>query len=212
MFTGIVEEIGVVDRIDLSGTAPLRIGCRTVLGGTHIGDSIAVNGVCLTVTELSDDGFSADLQPVTRRLSNLDALRPGAEVNLERSVAADGRFGGHYVQGHIDGVARVVASTGEGPSLLVRLAIPSDLLRLVVDRGFIAVDGASLTVVRLLPDGIEVSLVDHTQESITLSSKRPGDVVNIEVDVIAKYVERLLGVQPGSHEQTMQLLRRTGFA
>ena len=210
MFTGIVEEIGVVDRIDLSGTAPLRIRCHTVLGGTRIGDSIAVNGVCLTVTDLSEAGFSADLQPVTRRLSNLGALRPGAEVNLERSVAADGRFGGHYVQGHVDGVARVVTSTGEGPSLLVRLAMPSDLLRLVVERGFVAVDGASLTVVRLLPGGIEVSLVDHTQASITLSNKHPGDRVNIEIDVIAKYVERLLGVQPET-DPAMQLLRRTGF-
>ncbi len=210
MFTGIVEEIGVVERIDLSGTAPLSIRCRTVLDGTRIGDSIAVNGVCLTVTKVFDSGFSADLQPVTRRLSNLGTLRSGAEVNLERSVAADGRFGGHYVQGHVDGVARVVASTGEGPSLLVRLAMPSELLRLVVERGFIAVDGASLTVMRLLPDGIEVSLVDHTQESITLSNKGPGDRVNIEVDVIAKYVERLLGAQPES-DRTMQLLRRTGF-
>lgn len=211
MFTGIVEEIGTIERISTSGTAPLQIRCHTVLGGARPGDSIAVNGVCLTVTSLSGEGFTADLQPVTRRLSNLGAVRAGDRVNLERSVAAGERLGGHYVQGHIDGVARIVSLTGEGSAMLVRLAVPSESLRYVVERGFIAADGASLTVMRLWPDGIEVSLVDHTQESITLTRKRPGDRVNIEVDVIAKYVERLLGATPGS-DGTMDLLRRSGFA
>jgi riboflavin synthase len=211
MFTGIVEEIGIVQRLAATGTSPLRIACRTVLEGTRIGDSIAVNGVCLTVTGLFDDGFTADLQPVTRRLSNLGTLRPGDGVNLERSVAAGQRLGGHYVQGHVDGVARVASVIGEGASVLVRLALPSDLLRYVVERGFIAVDGASLTVMRVWPDGVEVSLVYHTQQFITLPRKRPGDHVNIETDVIAKYVERLAGAATPD-EDTMDLMRRTGFA
>lgn len=163
MFTGIVEEIGTIERIDLSGTAPLLIRCDRVLGGTHPGDSIAVNGVCLTVTDLHDHAFTADLQPVTLRLSNLGTLRAGDPVNLERSVGVDRRFGGHYVQGHIDGVARIVTVNGDGPSIVVRLALPPELQRYVVERGFLAVDGASLTVVRLRSDGVEVSLVYHTQ-------------------------------------------------
>lgn len=211
MFTGIVEEIGTVEHIALSGTVPLRIRCHTVLEETRIGDSIAVNGVCLTVADLFGDGFTADLQPVTRRLSSLGTLRTGDGVNLERSVGAGQRFGGHYVQGHIDGVARIVSVTEEGPSILVRLALPPDLLRYVVERGFITVDGASLTVMRLWPDGVEVSLVYHTQQAITLARKRPGDQVNIEIDVIAKYVERLLRATSGS-DSTMDLLRRSGFA
>lgn len=211
MFTGIVEEIGVIERLSQAGTAPLRIRCRTVLDGTRIGDSIAVNGVCLTVTRLFDDGFVADLQPVTRRLSNLGGLRVGDGINLERSIAAGDRLGGHYVQGHIDGVARIVRLVGEGPAMLIRLALPPELLRYVVERGFIAVDGASLTVMRLWPDGAEVSLVDHTQQSITLPQKCPGDQVNIEVDVLAKYVERMLGSSP-TGDISMDVLRRNGFA
>jgi len=211
MFTGIIEEIGSIERISQAGTASLRIHCRSVLGGTHVGDSIAVNGVCLTVIHLFDDGFMADLQPVTRRLSNLGGLRIDGAVNLERSVAAGDRLGGHYVQGHIDGVARIVSLVGEGPAMLIRLALPPDLLRYVVERGFIAVDGASLTVMRLRPDGAEVSLVDHTQQSITLPQKRPGDQVNVEVDVLAKYVERLLGQSPAD-DISMDVLRRNGFA
>jgi riboflavin synthase len=211
MFTGIIEEIGGVQRISQTGASPLRIRCRKVLEGTRMGDSIAVNGVCLTVSELFDDGFTADLQPVTLRLSNLGTLRIGDGVNLERSVGIGQRFGGHYVQGHIDGVARIVRLVGEGASILVRLALPGDLLRYVVERGFLTVDGASLTVMRVWPDGVEVSLVYHTQQSITLSRKRPGDRVNIETDVIAKYVERLVGATPTA-DITSDLLRRSGFA
>jgi riboflavin synthase len=211
MFTGIIEEIGSVQRISHTGASPSRIRCQKVLEGTRIGDSIAVNGVCLTVSELFDDSFTADLQPVTLRLSNLGSVRVGDGVNLERSVGIGERFGGHYVQGHIDGVARVVSLIGEGTSILVRLALPLELLRYVVERVFITVDGASLTVMRVWPDGVEVSLVYHTQQSITLPHKRSGDRVNIETDVIAKYVERLVGAAPAD-DSTMDLLRRTGYA
>ncbi len=145
------------------------------------------------------------------RRSNLGALRIGDPVNLERSLAAGQRMGGHYVQGHVDGVGRVVSAVGEGPSIVVRLAAPAELLRYVVERSFVAVDGASLTVVRLRPDGFDVSLVYHTQQAITLPGKRPGTLVNVEVDVVGKYVERLVGDSTGQG-LTLDLLRRAGFA
>ncbi len=213
MFTGIVEEIGTISPASQTGTGALHIRCKTVMKRTGIGDSIAVNGVCLTVTSLRDDGFTADLQPVTRRLSNLGTLSAGNDVNLERSVGVGQRFGGHYVQGHIDGTARIDRVLGEGSSLLVRLTMSGDLLRYVVERGFITVDGASLTVMRLWPTGAEVSLVYHTQHTITLSRKRAGDRVNIEVDVFAKYVERLVGASAGAGgDISMDFLHRNGFA
>ena len=213
MFTGIVEEIGTIGPASQTGTGALHIRCQTVMERTGIGDSIAVNGVCLTVTRLRDDGFTADLQPVTRRLSNLGTLSAGNDVNLERSVGVGQRFGGHYVKGHIDGTARIDRVLGEGFSLLVRLTMSGDLLRYVVKRGFITVDGASLTVMRLWPDGVEVSLVYHTQHTITLSRKRAGDRVNFEVDVFAKYVERLVGASGSAGgDISMDFLHRNGFA
>lgn len=211
MFTGIVEEIGTVARIDLTGRAPLVIRCRTVLAGTRLGDSIAVNGVCLTVAAQDEHGFTANVQPVTLRQSNLGTLRVGDAVNLERSVAAGQRLGGHYVQGHVDGVGRVVRAVGEGPSVVIRLTVPPDLMRYVVERGFVAVDGASLTVVQLWPDGFDVSLVYHTQQTITLPQKRPAALVNIEVDVVGKYVERLMKSASGQ-DVSLDLLHRSGFA
>lgn len=213
MFTGIVEEIGTIGPLSHTGTNALDIRCQTVMERTGIGDSIAVNGVCLTVTRLRDDGFTADLQPVTRRLSNLGGLSAGDCVNLERSIGIGQRFGGHYVQGHIDGTARIARILGEGSSLLVRLTMSGDLLRYVVERGFVTVDGASLTVMRVWPDGVEVSLVYQTQHTITLSRKRAGERVNIEVDVFAKYVERLIGASAGAGGTiSMDFLHRNGFA
>lgn len=213
MFTGIVEEIGTIGPASQTGTGALRVRCQTVMERTGVGDSIAVNGVCLTVASLRDDGFTADLQPATQRLSNLGTLSAGEYVNLERSVGVRQRFGGHYVQGHIDGTARIDRVLGEGSSLLVRLTMSSDYLRYVVERGFITVDGASLTVMRLWPDGAEVSLVYHTQHTITLSRKRAGDRVNIEVDVFAKYVERLVGASASAGgDISMDFLHRNGFA
>lgn len=212
MFSGIVEEIGtVVCLTQHGGDTTLTIRCRTALEGTRLGDSIAVNGVCLTVSALADDAFAANVQPVTLRLSNLGDLRPGSPVHLERSVPVGGRIGGHYVQGHVDGTGRIVSQTPEGAAVIVRLTAPPEVHRYLVRRGFIAVDGASLTVMDVLPDGFTVSLVTHTQNHTTLARKRPGERVNLEVDVIAKYVERLCG-----HERTgevdWELLRRAGFA
>ena len=212
MFSGIVEEVGTVAALDRGGgDNALTVRCRTVLDGTRVGDSISVNGVCLTVTALTSDAFQANLQPVTLRLSNLGDLRPGDPVNLERSVQVGGRIGGHYVQGHVDVVGRIVAMRGGGEAIVVRIAVAEEIRRYVVERGFIAVDGASLTVMELHPDGFSVSLVYHTQQHITLPSRPVGSRVNLEVDVVAKYIERLLG-RGRPRDLDMDVLRRAGFA
>lgn len=212
MFSGIVEEIGRIERANqTSAGLALTIACRQVLEGSQLGDSIAVDGVCLTVAEMDSTGFMADIQPVTARLSTLGGKRAGGRVNLERSVASGGRIGGHYVQGHIDGVGRVSGKRGDGASVVVDLSVPDEVLRYVVERGFMAVDGASLTVMTLRPGGLSVSLVYHTQQHITLADLPVGAPVNLEVDVIAKYVERLAAPYR-SDGVTMETLRRAGFA
>ena len=211
MFSGIVEEIGHIIALNRgSGDNALAVRCAAVLEGTRVGDSISVNGVCLTVVKIRADSFVANLQPVTLSLSNLGALGSGDPVNLERSVEVGGRLGGHYVQGHVDGVGRIAARHGQGKALLVRISAPDDVMRYVVERGFIAVDGASLTVIEVQHHSFVVSLVYHTQQNITLADLRIGAAVNLEVDVIAKYVERLVG--RASSEVDMDLLRRSGFA
>lgn len=213
MFSGIVEEIGTIKRATMGNRVALVVQCATILEGTRLGDSIAVNGVCLTVAALDEDTFTADVQPVTLRRSNLSTLRAGSRVNLERSVAVGQRIGGHYVQGHVDGTGRIVRRQGEGSALVVHIAAPTDILRYVVERGFIAVDGASLTVAALHANGFEVSLVYHTQQHIILSGATVGEMVNLEIDVIAKYVERL---RPGGGAErgdlSVELLQRHGFA
>ncbi len=212
MFTGIVEEIGVVRAVQPieGGGRRLWIGCRTVLEGTRLGDSIAVDGVCLTVAERSERDIAVELQPVTVRRTTLGRLAVGDAVNLERALAVGGRFGGHYVQGHVDGVGTITASFRDGPALIVRIAAPPELMRYIVERGFIAVDGASLTVQRKLAGEFEVSLVTYTQEHITLSRKRVGAAVNLEVDIIAKYVEQFLRLAMSS-ELSLESLQRAGF-
>jgi len=184
MFTGIVEEMGHVQSFDGSR---LRIGARTVLSDVHLGDSIAVNGCCLTVVEMSDDWWEADVSQETMDRTSLRAAAPGSPVNLERSVKLQDRLGGHLVQGHVDAVGEVVQPV---PDLQVR--IPSGLLRYVVEKGSITVDGVSLTVVKPLDDGFTVAVIPHTAAVTSLGAKQPGDPVNIEVDVLAKYVERLV--------------------
>ncbi len=193
MFTGIVEEIGTVRKVERrSGGQTFWIGCRTVLEGTRVGDSIAVNGVCLTVTSLSDDGFTCDAMPETLKRTNLGDLRPGDGVNLERALAVGARMGGHFVQGHVDGLAEVVAVRRVGEALLYTFRIPRELARYVAEKGFVAVDGVSLTAFDVGPETFTVSLVRHTQEHITLPRHGVGYRANLEVDILAKYLERLL--------------------
>lgn len=184
MFTGIVEELGTIDSFE---PARIVVEAHTVLDGVRLGDSIAVNGCCLTVVEAGSDWFAADVSAETVARTSLAETTPGSPVNLERAVRADARLGGHLVQGHVDGVGEVVDPV---PDLRVRLA--PHLLRYVVEKGSVAVDGVSLTVVAALDDGFTAAIIPHTAEVTTLGARRPGDLVNIEVDVMAKYTERLV--------------------
>lgn len=216
MFTGIVEEVGAVRHV-VSGQSSGEIAIRAgrVLEGTQVGDSIAVNGLCLTVTSLSADGFTADVMPETLRRSSLGQLRAGDQVNLERAMAADGRFGGHIVSGHIDGVGQITQQRREGNAVWVRIQAPADILRLIVEKGSIAIDGISLTVAAVSDVDFQVSIIPHTGSETTLLTKRPGDVVNLENDVIGKYVQRLMlsAASPQTVESsiTLEFLAENGF-
>ncbi len=192
MFTGLIEEIGIVRRVVGGPAFRLTIEARTVLEGTRPGDSIAVNGVCLTVAALDGHSFQAEVMPETLRQSNLGRLEPGHPVNLERALTPSGRLGGHLVQGHVDGMGRILEKRPEGEALWVTIAAPPEVGRYLVPRAFIAVDGASLTVARVEGERFSVSLVPYTQAHITLPRQPVGYAVNLEVDIVAKYVERLL--------------------
>ena len=197
MFTGIVEELGEVAGIEHRGDAA-RLTIRGSTQGTSLGESIAVNGVCLTVTDIMDGTFTADVMGETLDRSGLGALAPGAPVNLERSVRLADRLGGHLVQGHVDATATIMSRTPAAHWDQVRISLPGKISRYVVEKGSIAVDGISLTVSALSPPGdeaagwFEVCLIPETLKRTTLGIREPGDTVNLEVDVIAKYVERLL--------------------
>ncbi|GAA2359724.1 MULTISPECIES: riboflavin synthase [Streptomyces] len=202
MFTGIVEELGEVTAVETLGdSARLRLRGPLVSEGAALGDSIAVNGVCLTVTGTEDGAFTADVMAETLRRSSLGALSTGSRVNLERPLALGGRLGGHLVQGHVDGTGTLLAREPAEHWELVTLSLPAELARYVVDKGSITVDGVSLTVVEAGEDRFTVSLIPTTLALTTLGLKQPGDPVNLEVDVIAKYVERMVrtgGAQPGA--------------
>ncbi len=196
MFTGIVEELGTVRSVSGGGqSAVLTIEASKVLEGSKIGDSIAVNGVCLTVTSMTSRQFCADVMAETLRRSSLGALKRGSRVNLERALAADGRFGGHIVSGHIDGVGTIASMTPEGNAVWVEIRTPERLLKYIVEKGSIAIDGISLTVAKVTDTGFSVSVIPHTGSETTLLQKKTGAVVNLENDIIGKYVERLLYFQ-----------------
>lgn len=193
MFTGIVEEVGTVQAIDLErAQGGLVVAARAVLTGTHIGDSMAVNGACLTVTEVSSNQFAVGVMPETLRRTNLAGLEVGDGVNLERALRPDARLGGHFVQGHVDGTGRVVSVQPDGPALAVRIETSAEVLRYVVEKGFVAVDGVSLTVTGVDEQGFGVALVSYTQEHIAPGLLQTGHVANLEVDILAKYVEKLV--------------------
>ena len=194
MFTGIVEEIGTLRQvISGSSSGSIRISAKKVLENTKIGDSIAVNGVCLTVTSLSSDGFTADVMPETLRRTNLGSLKSGAPVDLERAMAADGRFGGHLVSGHIDGTGTIASLKNEGNAVWVQIKAPGPILQLIVEKGSITIDGISLTVASVSEDSFQVSVIPHTGSETILLRKKVGDMVNLENDIVAKYVQHLLG-------------------
>ena len=189
MFTGIVEEIGRVQSVSSGG---LVISVSRELADLRVSDSISVNGACLTVTSRDEDSFSVDVVPETLRRTNLGALRSGDPVDLERSLAVDGRFGGHVVQGHVDATGAIESVAQEGEALLLRFRAPPSIMRYVVEKGFIAVDGVSLTVVDCDDRSFSVTVIPFTRDNTILGSKAAGDAVNLEADIMAKYVERLL--------------------
>jgi riboflavin synthase len=194
MFTGIVEDLGEVESIEYEGDfARIRIRSATVTEDARPGDSIAVNGVCLTVTSYDAEGFVADVMGETLRLTSLKGIAPGTKVNLERSVRLTDRLGGHLVQGHVDGTAAIISRSPQEHWDVVRVGLPEAVGRYVAHKGSITVDGISLTVSDISEHWFEVSLIPETLKRTTLGLKGPGDPVNLEVDVVAKYVEKLLG-------------------
>lgn len=214
MFTGIVEETGIVERVQKgSSSAVLTVQAIKVLEGTEVGDSICVNGVCLTVTSLADGRFTADVMHETLNRSSLAQLRCGSRVNLERAMRADGRFGGHIVSGHVDGVGRITEIHRDDMAIWYTVQAEPRLLRYIVEKGSVAIDGISLTVATVNADRFQVSVIPHTVRMTTLGEKRSGDLVNIENDVIGKYVERLLPARQEDRKSsvTREFLARCGY-
>ena len=198
MFTGIIEEIGTIRSVAKgSRSAVLTVEASEVLEGSRVGDSIAVNGVCLTVTTMTARQFTADVMAETLRRSSLGNLSRGSKVNLERAMAADGRFGGHIVSGHIDGTGTVLSLTPEDNAVWVRIQAEQKVLKYILEKGSIAIDGISLTVADVTESDFAVSVIPHTGAETTLLSKEAGDIVNLENDVIGKYVDKLLRFQIG---------------
>ncbi|MEE8397073.1 MAG: riboflavin synthase [bacterium] len=193
MFTGIVEEIGRVEAlVQKEGGTHLVLRGPLAAEGSALGDSVAVNGVCLTVTALEGSTLTFGVAPETLSRTNLGTLQAGDGVNLERSLPADGRLGGHFVQGHVDGIGRLRESSADGDSLRVAVEAPPELLHYMVPKGYIAVDGTSLTLIDVLEDHFTFMLIAYTQQQIVLPSRAPGDKVNIEVDILAKYAEKMM--------------------
>ncbi len=215
MFTGLIEETGTIRGIRLTGeSGQIEIHARKVLEDAHVGDSICVNGICLTVTSLSADSFTADIMSETVRRTAFRFCRSGDKVNLERAMPADGRFGGHIVAGHIDGTGQIFSIRPEGNATYLTIQTSPDILRLVVEKGSIAIDGVSLTVTTVENDRFSVGIIPHTSEETTLLSKRQGDFVNLETDIVGKYVERLLQPHTGQADTgglTIEYLQEIGF-
>ena len=211
MFTGIIEEIGHVKSLHRGAKSfTLEVEADVVMQGTQVGDSIATNGVCLTVTSLTGHGFTADVMPETVRRTALGELKAGSPVNLERALSLQTRLGGHIVSGHIDGTGRIADRRQDDTALWLTVECDSRLLRYIIEKGSITIQGVSLTVARVDERSFAVSLIPHTQSATTLHAARIGDRVNLENDIIAKYVEKLLGKAP-SDAGIMQKLKENGF-
>ena len=220
MFTGLSEETGTLQSIQRgAASCVLTIGCRTVLEGSKVGDSIMVNGVCLTATDVGSTYFTADAMPETLDRSALGSLHPGSRVHLERTMPANGRFGGHIVSGHIDGTGTITRLREDGNAVWVTVAAGPELLRYIVEKGSVAIDGISLTVAAVTGTDFSVSLIPHTRRVTAFSEKGPGDTVNLECDILGKYVEKLMGFggekaespKETSESFTMEFLREHGF-
>ena len=218
MFTGLVEELGTLQSMTRgSRSCVLTIGCKTVLEGSKIGDSIAVNGVCLTVTSMGGSYFTADAMPETLDRSSLGELKTGSVVNLERAMPSDGRFGGHIVSGHIDGTGTISNIQKDDNAVWYTVAAEPRILRYIVEKGSITIDGISLTVAYVDESVFKVSIIPHTQEVTSLKEKKIGSIVNLECDIIGKYVEKLIIPYQGPGEEkkssglTEDFLRAHGF-
>ena len=212
MFTGIIEETGKIISIR-TGTEScvLTVSAEKILSDMHIGDSIAVNGTCLTVCQFDKNSFSADVMPETMRRTYLGSLKAGSPVNLERAMSVNGRFGGHIVSGHIDGTGIIKSLKKEKNAVWVQISAKSELLKYIVEKGSIAIDGISLTVAKISSQDFSVSIIPHTGEETILLKKKPGDIVNLECDIIAKYVEKLCGFQKASGGISENFLAEHGF-
>ncbi|MCA1613170.1 MAG: riboflavin synthase [Acidobacteria bacterium] len=212
MFTGLIEELGRVRSVERRGEGVrMRVEARTVTEGTREGDSVAVNGVCLTALEVSADGFSADGSRETLQRSTLGALRSGSAVNLERAVTPQTRLGGHIVQGHVDARGRFLSAAEHGGSWTVRVAYPPEMAQYLVFKGSVAVEGISLTVAALAAEHFEIAVIPKTWGLTNLSRLRPGDEVNLEADIIAKYVERILTVGARGEASGLTLEKLAGL-
>lgn len=215
MFTGLVEEVGKVKSITkTNNAAKLTINAKKVLEGIKLGDSISTNGVCLTVTEFNLQSFTVDVMPETMRRSNLHLLSPGDEVNLERALRIGDRLGGHFVSGHIDGMGTITNIESEDNAVWITIETSKELLKYIVYKGSIAIDGVSLTVAYVDENIFKVSIIPHTKEVTTLHRKKVGDVVNLECDMISKYVEKLLNFKeelPNKNSLDINFLKEHGF-
>lgn len=215
MFTGIIEEVGKVKAVQKSGSSSyIKIQAEKVLGDVQLGDSIAVNGVCLTVTKFESNIFQADVMNETLNRSSLGSLRQGSPVNLERAMAADGRFGGHIVSGHIDGTGTIIDIKSDGIAVWYTIAADDGILRYIVEKGSIAIDGISLTVAKITENTFSVSIIPHTADSTILSAKKIGDIVNLENDIVGKYVEKFMKPASESSEKSrvdLNFLAENGF-
>ena len=216
MFTGIIEEVGVIKNIKMGAqSAVITIQAETVMEDIHLGDSIAMNGVCLTVTSFDKNSYSVDVMHETLRRTNLGALKGGSRVNLERAMAADGRFGGHIVAGHVDGTGVITSMKQDDNAVWIDIETDASVLKYIVEKGSITIDGISLTVAQVDSRSFAVSVIPHTGMHTTLLEKKPGDSVNLETDMIGKYVEKLLGYQEQEQKPksniTMEFLMENGF-
>lgn len=215
MFTGIVEEIGTIERIQRGAhSAVLTIRAKTVLEDLKVGDSVAVNGVCLTATALTSHGFCADIMHETLNRSSLASLKSGSHVNLERAMAANGRFGGHIVAGHVDGVGTILNIKKDDNAIWYTVQAAASVLRYIVEKGSVTIDGISLTVAEAGDSWFSISAIPHTVQVTALSEKKTGDSVNLETDIIGKYVEKLLSPSSAEKESsglTLEFLSQNGF-
>ena len=216
MFTGIVEELGIIRKLHVSGhSGSIEIEAHKVLQNTNVGDSIAVNGICLTVTSLGKDFFTADIMAETVRRSSLKNATSGDFVNLERAMAADGRFGGHIVSGHVDGTGTILSMKKEENAVWVTISAPPSIMKFIVEKGSVCLDGISLTVAAVGESDFNVSVIPPTGGETTLLKKKAGNTINIENDIIGKYVDRLLNFKDSSPSDgggiTMDFLRKYDF-